>query len=68
MSYRLNAGFYEGMREIAAVVTLSDRDRGRIMQQEANEYREAIRRSLDRSTALTPVIKVQDGTYRRYMP
>ena len=68
MSYRLNAGFFEGMREIAAVVTLSDRDRGRIMQQEANEYRDAIRRSLDRATALTPVIKVQDGTYRRYMP
>ena len=68
MSCRLNAGFFEGMREIAAVVTLSDRDRGRIMQQEANEYREAIRRSLDRATALTPVIKVQDGTYRRYMP
>ena len=68
LGYRLNASFYWGMREVASLVALTDPDRGRILQQKADEYRVAIRRSLDRSTAMYPVIMVQDGTYRRYMP
>ena len=68
MLYRTDASFYEGMREIAALAAVVDPERGRIIAQEAEEYRQAIRRSEDRTTALTAVMQVQDGTYRRYMP
>ena len=68
MSYNMNAYFFEGMIEVANLVTLDNAERGGRMRKEAEEYRQAIRRSLDRAVALTPVMKVQDGTYRRYMP
>jgi len=68
MLYRTDASFYEGMREIADLTTVFDPERGRVIAQEAEDYRQAIRRSEDRTTALTAVMKVQDGTYHRYMP
>jgi len=68
MSYRNDAGFYEGMLEVANLVAIDDPERGGRMRKEAEDYRQAIRRSMDRAVALTPVTKVQDGTYRRYMP
>jgi hypothetical protein len=68
ITYRLDAGFFEGLAEVAYLVSLSQAERGAAMRKEAEAYRLAIRRSMDRAVALTPVMKVQDGTYRRYMP
>ena len=68
MLYRTDASFYEGMREISAMAAVVDPERGRVIAQETEDYRQAIRRSQERTTALTAVMMVQDGTYRRYMP
>jgi hypothetical protein len=37
-------------------------------QAEAERYRQDIRAAAERSIALSPVLPVSDGTYRRYMP
>ena len=68
MGYRFDAVFQGGLAAIAEMVALDDPQRGQAMRQEAQTYRQAIRRAVDRSVALTPVMQVQDGTYRRYMP
>jgi len=66
--YINDAFSWEGLAGVANLACVADPDRGRALQQEVGEYRRAIRRAANRSIALTPVIQVEDGTYRRYLP
>jgi len=66
--YVHDAFTWEGLAGVANLASVADPEHGRAMQQEVGEYRRDIRRAANRSVALTPVIQVEDGTYRRYMP
>jgi len=59
--------FYTGNTAVANMVALTDPERATVMKREMEEYRKDIRRAVNRSVALSPVYKVEDGTYRSYL-
>ncbi len=78
--YSLNAWYYAGLKQAADVLAGKNAAQyaaqprgytgtymGRLVK-EAELFRRDIRKAADRSMALSPVVKVRDGTYRRYVP
>ena len=63
--FYLSLCWYSGLKAAARV--LSDGHASSLVE-EAERFRLDFRKAVDRSAALTPVVKVRDGTYRRYVP
>ncbi len=67
LTYYLNAHWYAGLASAVRVLSAEFPGRYRDLQPEADAFRADLRKALDRSAAMTPVVKVADGTYRRYI-
>ena len=68
LSFSLNAWYYAGLKQAAEVLTGRSGGKDAELVKEAELFRQDIRKAADRSMALSPVVKVADGTYRRYVP
>ena len=66
--FSLNAWYYAGLKRAAEVLAERDPAQYAGLVKEAELFRQDIRKAADRSMALAPVVKVGDGTYRRYVP
>ncbi|MGA2253420.1 MAG: hypothetical protein ABSG53_02065 [Thermoguttaceae bacterium] len=66
--YSLNAWYYAGLKQAAEVLAGRSTAQYAGLVKEAELFRRDIRKAADRSMALSPVVKVRDGTYRRYVP
>ena len=66
--FSLNAWYYAGLKQVAEVLAEQDAAQYARLVQETELFRRDIRKAADRSMALSPVVKVRDGTYRRYVP
>jgi hypothetical protein len=66
--FGLNAWHYAGIKRAAEVLAEKDPGKYAAMLGEIELFRRDIRKATDRSMALSPVVKVGDGTYRRYVP
>jgi hypothetical protein len=67
--YGLCAYYYQGLRDVTTLLDDATANRDEVRAAEA--FRSDLRRAVERSLALTQVVKVGDGTYRRdfsYMP
>ena len=60
--------FWRGLRSAAEALSEVEPETGARFAEQAAEFRRAIIRAADRSIVLTPVIRVSDGSYRRYIP
>jgi len=62
-------GWYvQGLRRFAEAMTEIDPAAAGRYVAESEQYRQALRRAVDRAVALAPVMKVRNGTYRSYIP
>ncbi len=66
--FGLNAWYYAGLKQVAEVLAERSPGKQSALLEEAERFRRDIRKAADRSMALSPVVKVGDGTYRRYVP
>jgi hypothetical protein len=66
--FSLNAWYYAGLKQAAEVLAEQDAAQYLGLVKEAELFRRDVRKAADRSMALSPVVKVGDGTYRRYVP
>jgi hypothetical protein len=66
--FSVNAWYYAGLKRAAEVLAGQNAAQSAGLVKEAERFREDIRKAADRSMALSPVVKVGDGTYRRYVP
>ena len=66
--YQTNVFFWRGMKHAALAIADVDPAAGARFLNEAEQYRLAIIQAVDRSVVLSPVVRVNDGTYRRYIP
>ena len=66
--FGLNAWYYAGLKQVAEVLAERSPGKQNGLLEEAERFRRDIRRAADRSMALAAVVKVADGTYRRYVP
>ncbi len=67
LTYYLNANWYAGLMSAARLLTAEFPGRNDDILREAEAFRTDFRAAVDRSLALTSVVKVADGTYRRYV-
>ena len=63
--FYMSSCWYAGLMEAAKV--LSEGQASTLLE-EAERFRQDFRKAVERSAALSPVVKVRDGTYRRYVP
>jgi hypothetical protein len=68
LSYSLNAWYYVGLKRAAELLAARSGGKDADLVKEAELFRQDIRKATDRSMALSPVVKVADGTYRRCVP
>ena len=66
--YQTSVFFWRGLKSAAEALSEVDPETGARFGRQAEEFRQAIIRAADRSLTLAPVIRVGDGTYRRYLP
>jgi hypothetical protein len=66
--FSVNAWYYAGLQRAAEVLAGQNAAQYAGLVKEAETFRQDIRKAADRSMALSPVVKVGDGTYRRYVP
>ena len=66
--YQTSVFYWRGLRSAAEALSEVEPETGARFRQQAEDFRQAIIRATDRSIALAPVIRVSDGTYRRYIP
>jgi len=66
--FSVNAWYYAGLKRAAEVLAGQNAAQYAGLVKEAELFRRDIRKAADRSMALSPVVKVGDGTYRRYVP
>jgi hypothetical protein len=66
--YQTSVFFWRGLRSAAQALSEVESETGARFRQQAEDFRQAIIRAADRSIVLAPVIRVSDGTYRRYIP
>ena len=64
----MNAEYCLGLKLTADILAEIGMEGAEELQAEAERYRQDIRAAAERSIALSPVLPVGDGTYRRYMP
>lgn len=64
-----NEGFaYQAVKLLADVIEDVDPQTGKELAAEAENYRHDIRKVLDESLVLSPVVKTQDGRYHSFLP
>ena len=66
-TYYLSAVWYSGLKEIASVLAQEGSEMGGELVKEADLALQDLRKATERSLALSPVVKVRDGTYRRHI-
>jgi hypothetical protein len=66
--YQTSLFYWRGLRTAAEALQDIDPSLGKKFLQQAGEFRASIQRAVNRSVAQSPVIRVSDGTYRRYIP
>lgn len=66
--YETNANYWLGLSRYAEAVGDLDADAGRKYVAEATAYAKDILAAVEKSFALSPVIRVRDGTYRSFLP
>ncbi|MCE5260281.1 MAG: hypothetical protein LLG44_14665 [Chloroflexi bacterium] len=65
--YSASAKYYSALRDVAKLLAEEGWPGATEFLDEAELARQDLRRASDRSAALTPVVRVNDGTYRRYI-
>jgi len=65
LSFYFSSCWYTGLKHVATI--LADGQTSPLLE-EAESFRRDFRKAVERSAALTPVVRVRDGTYRRYVP
>jgi hypothetical protein len=64
----IDAWYYQGLHRFGeAMAQLDPNNAGKYLEQ-AEQYRKALQRAVDRAIALAPVMRVRNGTYRSYIP
>jgi hypothetical protein len=66
--YQTNVFYWRGLHSAARAIADVDQAAAARFLDEAEQYRRAIVKAVDRSVVLSPVVRVSDGTYRRYIP
>jgi hypothetical protein len=66
--YQTGVFFRRGLRSAVEALSEVEPETGGRVSQQAAHLRRAIIRAADRSIVLTPVVRVSDRTYRRYIP
>lgn len=66
--YQTSVFYWRGLGQAAEAIAEIEPDTGAKYRDEAEQLRRAIIRAADRSSAVAPVIRVSDGTYRRSIP
>ena len=64
----IEAWYVQGLRRFAEAMAEIDPDAAGRYIAESEQYRQALRKAVDRAVALAPVMKVRNGTYRSYIP
>lgn len=66
--YQTSLFYWRGLQAAGEALKDIDAGLGNKFVQGAAEFRSSIQRAVDRSVSQSPVIRVSDGTYRRYIP
>lgn len=66
--YQTSVFFWRGLRTMAEALKDIEPDTGARFLRQAEDFRQAILRAADRSVVQSPVIRVSDGTCRRFIP
>jgi hypothetical protein len=66
--YQTNVFYWRGLASAARAIADVDPGEGARFLDEAEQYRQSIVKAVDRSVLLSPVVRVADGAYRRYIP
>ncbi|MDA1088619.1 MAG: hypothetical protein O2901_16595 [Verrucomicrobia bacterium] len=66
--YYTDGHYYRGLVAVARVMAELKIEGAEDLLRRAEEYRQDIRAAAERSAARTPVVRVGDGTYRRFVP
>ena len=66
--YQTSVFFWRGLKSAAEALGEVEPETGARFRRQAEDFRQAILRAADRSLGLAPVLRVGDGTYRRYIP
>ena len=65
LSFSVNAWHYAGVRRAAEALAAWNPGKYAALLEEVESFRRDLRKAVDRSMALSPVVRVADGTYRR---
>jgi hypothetical protein len=66
--YLVNARFWGGLSDVATIMAELGVDGAQDLLRQTEEYRQDILAAVERSAALTPAVRMADGTYRRFVP
>ncbi|MCL5099359.1 MAG: hypothetical protein M1608_17860 [Candidatus Omnitrophica bacterium] len=66
--YQTNVFYWRGLKTVATAIADVDPAAGARFWDDAEQYRRAIIKAVDRSILLAPVDKARDGSCRRYIP
>ncbi len=64
----IDAWYYQGLRRFGEAMAEVDSSHAAKYLDEAEQYRKALEKAVDRAVTLSPVIQVRNGTYRSYIP
>ena len=64
----IDAWYSQGLSRFAEAMAQVDPDNALKYLEESAQYRKALQQAVDRSIALSPVIRVRNGEYRSYIP
>src|ERR1019366_6972926 len=62
----IDAWYYQGLRRFGEAMAEVDPTHAGTYLDEAEQYRKALQKAVDRAVTLAPVIQVRNGTYRSY--
>lgn len=68
MFYMVNARFYNGLKSVTTIMAELGVEGAGDLSKRTEDYRKDITAAVEQSAAMTPVVAVSDGTYRRYIP
>ncbi len=66
--YEAEAYYWSSISRLAETLAEVDKDAAKKLKAEAKAYERDLRKAVDRSIALSPVVPVRDGTYRSVIP
>ena len=65
--YYTNTCWFSGLKGLAEAFRQASSAVDPALEHELAQFRQALRRAAERSAALTPVVRVRDGSYRRFV-